>query len=143
MDREDIYRRLVEIAERYGAGNPQQLKLLRSEFEKSRPDEVLAGILLVFSRSEPTEGNYQKQELAGRMLERLNPAAPLDLAQALRDVLPAYNPSIEQVPQYLAGRCGKEAVIQELLRFESHEQGSRASGCAKTMRWWLGHQSSN
>jgi len=143
MDREDIYRRLVETAERYGAGNPQQLKLLRSELEKSHPDEVLAGVLLVFSRSVPTEGNYQKQELAGRMLERLKPSASFDLAQALRDVLPAYNPSIEQVPEYLAGRCGKEAVIAELLRFESEQRDSRASASAKTMRWWLGHQSSD
>jgi len=63
MDREDIYRRLIETAERFGAGNPQQLKLLRSEFEKSRPAELLAGILLVFSRSELPEGNYQKQSL--------------------------------------------------------------------------------
>ncbi len=142
MDRENIYRRVVEVAEQFGAGNPQDTRLLSSQLTKCEPVEVLAGLLLVFTRSEPTEANYRKQELAGRMLEKLNPKAPIDLAPTLHAVLPVYNPSIEQVPQYLAGRCGKESVIQELLLFESEEHDPRSKAAARTMRWWLGDQTS-
>jgi hypothetical protein len=70
MDREDIYRRVIEVAERFGPGNPQEVKLLSSQLTKCEAAEVFAGLLLVFSRSVPTEANYPKQELAGRMLEK-------------------------------------------------------------------------
>jgi hypothetical protein len=140
MDREDIYRRVLEIAERFGPDRPQEVKLLSSQLTKCLPVEVLAGLLLVFTRSEPLESNYRKQELAGRMLERLNPKAPIDLRSTLHEVLPAYNASIEQVPQYLAGRCGKDPVIQQLRLFEAGEHDPRAKAAAKTMRWWLGDE---
>jgi hypothetical protein len=143
MDREDIYRRVVEVAERFGPGNPQELKQLSSQLRKLPPTEVLAGLLLVFTRSEANESNYPKQELAGRMLEKLNPKAPIDLFETIRSLLPGYNPSIEQVPQYLAGQFGKDAVIKELTFIESEEGDSRASASAKTMRWWLGDQTTN
>ncbi|WP_124543968.1 hypothetical protein [Piscinibacter terrae] len=143
MDREDIYRRVIEVAERFGPGNPQEVKLLSSQLTKCEPAEVFAGLLLVFSRSVPTEANYPKQELAGRMLERLNPKASIDVAQTLRAVLPSYNLSIEQVPQYLAARCGKDRVVRELLLFESEEHEPRSKAAAKTMRWWLGAHTSS
>jgi len=138
MDREDVCRRVTEVAERFGCGNPQENKQLSSQLAKGQPAEVLAGLLLVFSRSVPTASNYRKQELAGRMLEKVKPNAPVELAATLRAVLPAYNPSVEQVPQYLAGRFGKEAVIQELVRLEAEEHDPRSKAGAKTMRWWLG-----
>jgi hypothetical protein len=140
MDREDIYRRVLEIAERFGPDRPQEVRLLSSQLTKCQPVEVLAGLLLVFTRSEPAESNYRKQELAGRMLEKLNPKAQIDLRSTLREVLPAYNVSIEQVPQYLAGRCGEDLVIQQLQLFEAEAHDPRATAAAKTMRWWLGDE---
>jgi hypothetical protein len=140
MDREDICRRVVEIAERFGPDRPQEVKLLSSQLTKCHPAEVLAGLMLVFTRSEPRSANYRKQELAGRMLEKLNPKASIDLPSTLRQVLPAYNVSIEQVPQYFAGRFGKDSVIQELRLFEAGDNDPRSKAAAKTMRWWLGDQ---
>jgi hypothetical protein len=141
VDREAVYSRVVEVAERFGANNPQELKLLSSQLSKCEAVEVLEGLLLVFTRSEAAESNYRKQELAGRMLEKLNPKAPISLSPTLRAILPAYNLSIEQVPQYLAGRCGKETVLRELVLRESQEGDLKAKGAARTMRWWLGDQS--
>ncbi len=138
MDREDICRRVTEIAEQFGCGNPQENKKLSKQLAKNQSAEVLAGLLLVFSRSIPTASNYQKQELAGRMLGKVKPKPTVDLAGALRAVLPAYDPSIEQVPQYFSTCYGKEAVIQELVRFETEEHDPRSKAGAKTMRWWLG-----
>lgn len=141
MDRDAICRRVVETAERFGAGNPQETKLLMAELGKCEAREVLAGLLLVFSSSDPaTDATYVKQELAGRLLAKLAPRGPIDLAQVLRAVLPGYNLSIEQVPQYLAMRCGKDAVVRELRHIETNEATSRVGVAARTMRWWLGDE---
>ena len=128
---------MVETADRFGSGNPQQLKLLSSQFAVAQAEEVVAGLFLVFSRSDPTSPTFQRQELAGRILGKLNPKVAVDLRQRLREVLPAYNPSIEQVPQYLESRCGRPAVLEELRRIEAEQPGSRTAASARTMRWWL------
>jgi len=137
MNSEDVYRRVVETAERFGSGNPQQLKLLFSQFAVAQAEEVVAGLFLVFSRSDPTSSTFQRQELAGRILGQLNPKVTVDLRQRLREVLPAYNASIEQVPQYLESRCGRPAVLEELRRIEAEQPGTRTAASARTMRWWL------
>jgi hypothetical protein len=140
MDREDICRRVTEIADRFGPDRPQEVKLLSSQLSKCQAVEVLAGLMLVFSRSEPGAANYRKQELAGRMLENLNPKAVIDLPSTLRRVLPAYDVSIEQVPKYLAGRCGRDSVLLELRLFEAEDNDARSKAAARTMRWWLRDQ---
>jgi hypothetical protein len=138
MNREEIYCRVVSIAERFGPDNTQEFKLLSSQLIKCESTEVLAGLLLVFSRSDPLESNDQKQELAGRLLETINPSSPLDLDEALPPLLHAYELSIEQLPRYLADWFGKETVVQALRRFESKASDPRSNAAAKTMRWWLG-----
>jgi len=137
MNREDVYNRVLEISEHFGPDRSQELRLLSSQLTK-----LNAGLLLVFSRSEPANANYRKQELAGRMLEKLNPKATIELSSVLRQVLPAYNVSIEQVPQYLAGRCGRDSVLRVLKLFEIEDLDSRSKAAAKTMRWWLGDKES-
>ena len=137
MNSEDVYRRVVETAERFGSGNPQQFKLLCSEFAAAQAEVVVAGLFLVFARSDPTSSTFQRQEFAGRILGKLSPRVEVELGQCLREVLPAYNPSIEQVPQYLEARCGKPAVLEELRRIEAEQPNTRAAASARTMRWWL------
>ncbi|MFG6459895.1 hypothetical protein [Roseateles sp. BYS96W] len=138
MDREDVYRRVTETAERFGAGNPQQIKLLCSQLSAAPPDELLSGLLLVVSRCDPAAPNYQPQELAGRILAALRPKAKVDLARCLREILPTYNASIEQIPQYFESRCGKLLVLNELHLIESENPQTRAAASSRTMRWWLG-----
>lgn len=117
----------------------QELKLLSLQLTKCEAAEVLAGLLLIFSRSNPLESNYQKQELAGRMLETINPNSSLDVDEALPPLLQAYDLSIEQLPRYLADWHGKEAVVQALRRFEAKAADPRSNAAARTMRWWLGY----
>ena len=116
------------------------MKLLVSQLSRCTGNEVLNGLLLVFSRSQLTESNYRKQELAGRLLAKLKPRVPIDLGSFLRSVLPAYDPSIEQLPQYLAEMCGRDEVIAELRQIELEVNDPRFHACARTMRWWLGDQ---
>jgi hypothetical protein len=137
MNRELIHDRIVAVAERFGSGNTQECKLLAKQLAACDSAEVVDGILLVFSRSNAGESNYQKQQLAGRMLAKLKPKAPVDLKSTLEAVLPAYNPSIEELPLFLAERCGEGAVLQALRRLEAGGEDPRRQAAAKTMRWWL------
>ncbi|MFG6442806.1 hypothetical protein [Roseateles sp. LKC17W] len=137
MNRELIHDQIVAVAERFGSGNTQEFKLLAKQLAACDSVEVVDGLLLVFSRSNAGESNYQKQQLAGRLLAKLKPKAPVDLQAALEAVLPAYNPSIEELPFFLADRCGGEAVLQALRRLETGGEDPRHQAAAKTMRWWL------
>lgn len=137
MNREHIHDRVVAIAEKFGSGNPQECKLLVKQLAACDAAEVLGGLLLVFSRSNIGESNYQKQQLAGLMLAKLKPKAPIDLHATLEAVLPAYNPSIEELPLFLADRCGNDAVGRALNQFEAGGGDLRGQAAAKTMRWWL------
>jgi hypothetical protein len=65
MDREQIYQRIIESADRFGPNNPQQFQLFGSMLAKCNPEEVFWGLTLVFQRSIA----YNHQELAGRLLE--------------------------------------------------------------------------
>lgn len=137
-NREAIYQRVIDTADRYGPGDPQQLKLFGDLLAQCAPAETLAGLLLVFERSVVGSANYPKQELAGRLLAMIKPKAGLSIGPTLRAVLPAYDPSIEQLPQYLAQVVGRDAVLAELRTIEAEEVASRTSAAARTMRWWLG-----
>lgn len=137
MNRYDISRRVHAIADRFGADNPQEFRLLSSQLARAEPDEVVAGLLLAASGGNPDQSNSDRQELAGRLLATLNPQGELDLARSLREILPAYDLSVEEIPRYLAGRCGREAVLSELRLIESTCLDTRTAASAKTMRWWL------
>jgi hypothetical protein len=137
MNRELVHDRIVAVAERFGSGNTQECKLLAKQLAACDSAEVMDGLLLVFSRSNAAESNYQKQQLAGRMLAKLKPKAPLDLQATLEAVLPAYNASIEELPLFLADRCGDEVVLQALRRLEMGGEDPRGQAAAKTMLWWL------
>jgi hypothetical protein len=47
-------------------------------------------------------GVYPRQELAGRLLEKIKPMYRFELEPGIRAVLPRYNLSIEQLPQHFA-----------------------------------------
>ncbi len=137
MDSEQIYQRIIESAERFGPGNPQEFKLFGSLLSKCNPKDVFAGIILVFSRSEVEANNFPKQELAGRLLDKMKPATKFDIEATIRSILPAYNPSIEQLPYHFARIHGKEAVLGQLLALEKEDLDERSRGSSETMRWWL------
>ncbi len=137
MNRQDIFQRVLAIADRFGADNPQEFRLLSSQLARAEPDEVVAGLLLAASGGHPEQASSERQELAGRLLANLNPQGELDLARSLREILPAHDLSVEEIPRYLAGRCGREAVLPELRLIESTCLDTRTVASAKTMRWWL------
>jgi hypothetical protein len=73
---------------------------------------------------------------AAALLFVLKPACPIPCKDAIRAMLPNWDVSIEEVPWYLAGQFGQEAIRQALeqLRQEplDHEQKVRLG----TVQYW-------
>mgnify|MGYP000341272130 CR=1 FL=1 len=138
MDSEQIYLRVIESAEQFGPGNPQEFKLLGSQLAKCKPKDIFSALMLVFSRSEVGANNFPKQELAGRLLDKMKLKTKFDLEATIRSVIPAYDPSVEQLPYHFASIHGKDAVVNQLLQIEIEETDERVLACLKTMKWWLG-----
>ncbi len=137
MNRLEIFETVVDSADRFGARNPQQSKYFGSRLNKSSPEEVFYGLLAVFIECPIDERWFQRQELAGRLLEKTKPSYHFELESTLRAVLPNYNASVEQLPQHFARIHGISAVVATLDKVERDNLTGREQTCIKTMRWWL------
>lgn len=140
MNSDAIAKLVTESAERFGDHNPQQFQQLCLRLRKAEPGEVLRGLLAVFAQGKPPPKGSAAQELAGRLLVEVAPRATLELKPVLRQVLPQYELSVEQLPLYLAILCGQDAVVQALSEL-SHEPHPKAIHRAlETMMFWLRNQ---
>jgi hypothetical protein len=82
----------------------------------------------------PPHDAYLAQEYAGQLLTMLKPPCPLRLGESLRQVLPKWNRSVEQLPLYLVGEFGHEAVV--LALDEIDETGAVDRELTAAMRYW-------
>jgi hypothetical protein len=143
MNRHFVAAHIAERATRFGDRNPQQLEQLSERLGKLNQEEVLHGILQVFSQGEaPPEGS-RAQELAGALLARLRPQADFDLDSLLRQAIPRYELSVEEFPQYLAEVCGTATFLAALERIEQEDLPPIHRRALKTMRFWVRNQSSS
>ena len=137
MNRRQIFEKVVDSADRFGPRNPQQSKLFGSLLNKCSHEEVLHGLLAVFIECPIDEKHFVRQELAGRLLEKMKPSFRFELEGTLRAVLPTYNLSIEQLPQHFARIHGLSKVIAMLDQVARDDLTDRERISVKTMRWWL------
>ena len=125
MNRKEIFAKVVESADRFGAGNPQRFKLLGSLLARGSPEEVFLGLLAVFVECPRDDKHLQRQKLAGRLLAEMNPGFGFELAPAVRAALQNYHPSIEQLPQHFARAHGLAAVQAAFKKIEDEELNER------------------
>jgi hypothetical protein len=137
MNRREIFERVVESADRFGAGNPQQSKFFGSTLNKCAPAEVFNGLLAVFVECPFDERHYYRQELAGRLLEKIKPMYRFELEPTIRAVLPRYDLSIEQLPQHFARVHGRKDVLDVLDRLAVASLPDQELVAVRTMWWWL------
>jgi hypothetical protein len=137
MDRNEIFDIVAMSADKFGARNPQQFKLLHSRLSKADDDEVFHGLLGLFIEVSSPDKNVERQELAGRLLEQCCPQASFDLAATMQDVLPNYELSVEQLPYYFAAIHGVAAVVETLENFESKSPSANTLRAIQTMAFWL------
>ena len=137
MDSREIFERVVESADRFGAGNPQQSRFFGSTLNKCAPEEVFRGLLAVFVECPLDEKHYARQELAGRLLAKIKPMYRFELEPTIRQVLSRYDLSIEQLPQHLARVHGREKVLEVLDQLAVAPLSDRELVAVRTMWWWL------
>jgi len=137
MNREEIYQKIVESADRFGAGNPQQFKLFGSQLAKCSHEEIFWALIAVFTSAHPAEKLFQRQELAGRLLAKMKPSYRFALESTIRNTLPNYNLSIEQLPKHFVAIYGLPTVIAALQKIETESLPDRDLASLRTMRWWL------
>ena len=134
---------VVERASRFGDRNPQQLEHLASRFQKVPQGELAQGLLQVFTQGKAPPQGSAAQELAGHLLAELQPKAEVDLRALLSAVLPRYELSVEQLPQYLGALFGVDQVLAELAALASNHLSEQERRALQTMRFWLGRPSTS
>lgn len=132
-----------DSADRFGARNPQQYKFLRLRLMKNSADELGYGLLDLFFTAPGDHRNIERQELAGRLLLELSPQFEFDLKTTLRMVLPNYELSVEQLPQYLVGIFGKDEVTHVLQNMQGETRDEQYLRNIQTMHFWIRGMSSS
>jgi len=81
---------------------------------------------------------FQEQQRAGRYLIQLRPSCRLPLALAIRQSLPHWNLSIEELPFYFSKVFGRDAVSNTLAELEAEGGFTDLELRAiLTYRYWL------
>lgn len=81
--------------------------------------------------------HYLDQEYAGRLLFALKPPCPLDIAATIKRVLPTWDYSVEQLPQYFDAAVGRERVLEALDALGSCCSSEEEQRAIETFRYWL------
>lgn len=137
MKAAEITALVTERASRFGWHNPQQFSQLRLRLGKAPPVEVAGGLLQIFTHGLAAPEGSGGQELAGRLLVALRPEADFNLQLVLRSALPRYELSVEQFPEYLCLRFGKEPVLAALSTLEAEPLSSQEGRALDTLRFWV------
>ena len=131
-DAHDIEIRIRRAAERWPSVNPQEFENLARMIGQLPPEERLAPLLGVFVNPPPDA--YPSQEYAGQLLMQLKPQCPHPVDATLRQVLPRWNRSVEQLPLYLREVFGLDAVLGSLDRLADEGVDPHR---LDTLRHWL------
>jgi hypothetical protein len=137
MERTDVTRLIIDRASLFGAVNAQQLRQLQDRLSKEDGSAVSRGLLDVFISCDAPPKGSAAQELAGALLETAMVLEPESLDDYLRAVLPLYELSVEQLPEYLARAAGLEQFLAALDRIDSEGLSENDRRSIRTMKFWL------
>ena len=133
--RGDIRRKLVDSADRFGSSNPQQLKQLRFSLERTDAKEVFFGLLETLRSAKSDD--FHLQELCGYMLWSIRPPVQVPVDQFLRNILPQYELSVEEIPWYLVHEFGAVPVIAEIEKAKLATSSAAEERALDTLRYWI------
>lgn len=137
MNSDNIAALIRSRAREFGFSNPQQVDFLYSRLKKLDQNEVFHGLIMIFTHGENSSRNFAAQEIAGKLLTKLQIKGDIDLYKTLTCSLCRYELSVEEFPCYLAGLFGLEkvrTVLNEIAKTKLTETELRA---LNTMRFWL------
>ena len=130
----------VDAARRVDAQrvDAQRLEQWLSVLRRRPVDEVFSALIEVFRERRPTPHPFNlDQEYAGRLLLALKPPCPLDIEATIKRVLPTWDYSVEQLPQYFDAAVGRERVLQALDALRSGCASEEEQRAIETFRYWL------
>ncbi|RYY86590.1 MAG: hypothetical protein EOO15_14095 [Chitinophagaceae bacterium] len=143
MQAVDIAALVSDRANNFGADNWQQVQYCASRLKNLPSEDVLTGLMTVFTEGAPPPAGSAAQELAGKLLIALAPSGDLNLESLLRKVLPRYELSVEQLPYHLANLIGKDKVYAATQTLEAERLTSTEHRALKTLQFWLRNQPSD
>jgi hypothetical protein len=124
----------VDTAQRVDA---QRLEQWISVLRRRPGDEVFNALIGVFRSADRPHNRWLDQEYAGRLLLTLKPPCPLDIEATIKRILPTWDYSVEQLPQYFDAAVGRERVLQALDALRSCCSSEEEQRAIKTFRYWL------
>lgn len=135
MNRQDVYRKVTTIADKYGSRNSQQLKQLEFILRKIDDNELFHGCYPIFC--EHHDNFVARQELAGVMLHRIMPKADFELEQVIRSCLPTYELSVEELPWYLSDLFDLAEINAIIDKISVGRLDERENKALETLKYWL------
>jgi len=129
--------KLYEAVDTARRVDTQKLEQWISVLRRRPGDEVFNALIGVFRSTDRCRNRYLDQEYAGRLLLALEPPCPVDIEATIKHVLPTWDYSVEQLPQYFDGAVGRERVLQALDALRSCCSSEEEERAIKTFRYWL------
>ncbi|CAH0535385.1 hypothetical protein VST7929_02958 [Vibrio stylophorae] len=137
MNRQSIIEKIKKSADRYGASNEQQNKLLVSILTNVSERELFFGLYSFFYHPELQENVSERQRLAGTILLAIKPTCPLPIDGAIYAILGYWDLNIRELPWYLCEHFGQKEIqsfIEDLLPDVDDSELKKSSN---TILFWV------
>ena len=129
-----ITEKVLDVADRFGSRNPQQLKQLKFVFSKRDPEEVFEGLFSVLCMD--CKNKFERHQLAGELLYSVRPRLHLELLDRIHLTLASWNVSVEEWPWYLVDLCGLDRVLSAASDLEAYPLSEDERRRLNTLVWW-------
>ena len=136
MDRSTIVNKIKHSADKYGSSNPQQLEQLSLICSKAPEREIFFGLFSFFCDENLQNNQFQRQELAGKILLKITPASSLELDASVYASAQKWNRSIEELPWYWCNVFGTKEVINFLTNLIPSVEDKEIEENINTMLFW-------
>lgn len=111
---------------------------LRRKLEALPAAERMTTLIRIFADSSRPAEAFGDQEYAGRLMTELRPKIQDQLSDIIRDILPTWNVSVEQLPNYLADVFGRDCVTEcASSMISDFPADSRERRALETICWWI------
>lgn len=135
MNKEEVNIKVIQSADRFGYSNKQQFFQLEKILIGCEPQVVFEGLINVFKVN--AINSDVRQELAGRLLYRLNPEAVFDLCTEVKACLSCFDLSVEHLPFYFVKQFSIDEVTKVCREIKLSSLTERENEALGTMEFWL------
>lgn len=132
----DIANEIQISAEKSSEIGDLRIRQLIHLLTKVPDDVIIEGILLSIENS---GNNYLLQKFCGQILSELKPkpGANLILKRVLQRILPGWNKSVQEIPEWISGNFEKEKIIECFDELTQSDVLNDIIDNIETMLWWM------